>query len=53
MMNNEGEEIMLSEVEKAITNLKDKKDTWKYDITAEMINSSGPLYHTHRIQTSK
>ena len=53
MMNDEGEEIMLSEVEKAIKDLKEKKAPGKDDITAEMIKSSGPLYYTHRTQTSK
>ena len=49
----EGEEIMLSEVEKANKDLKDKKAHSKDDITAEMIKALDPLYHTHRTQTSK
>ena len=39
VMNDEAEEIMVSEVEKAIKNLKDKKAPGKGDITAEMIKS--------------
>ena len=39
VMNDEGEEIMLSEVEKAIKDLKDKKAPGKDDITAEMIKA--------------
>ena len=42
IMNDEGEEIMLSEVEKDIKDLKDKKAPGKDDITAEIIK---PLDH--------
>ena len=39
VINDEGEQIMHSEVEKAIKNLKDKKAPRKDDITAEMIKA--------------
>ena len=39
VMNDEGEEIMLSEVEEAIRDLKDKKAPGKDDITAEMVKA--------------
>ena len=49
VMNDEGEEIMLSEVEQAIKDLKDKKEPGKDDITAEMIkalnNCTIPIAH--------
>ena len=39
LMNEEGEEIMLPEVEKAIEDLRDKKAPGKDDITVEMIKA--------------
>ena len=50
VMNDEGEEVMLSEVEKVIKDLKDKKASGKDDIAAEMIKAldhcSIPIVHS-------
>ena len=56
VMNDEGEEIILSEVQKATNDPKDKKAPGKDDITAEMIKSLNhstiPIVHRQITFTS-